>query len=147
MRGLGRLVAGSRGRALMVVGLWLLLAAIVPRLAPTVDEVKQEGGSNTPVPGTDSARARDLLLARFPDQQGIPAIVVVRDPGGLTAADEAEVARISGALTGTRAPQGVDGVVSTATAPQARSTLVSADRTTSMILRAVFADINSRGAA
>ena len=134
MNALGHLVARSRTRALIVVGVWLLLAAIVPRLTPTVDEVKQEGGSNSPVPGTQSAEARDLLLEKFPDQQGVPAIIVLRNPHGLTAADEAEVARISKALSGTHAPQGVDGVLSTATAPQAKAQLVSPDGTTSTIL-------------
>ncbi|GGM48587.1 MMPL family transporter [Dactylosporangium sucinum] len=134
MTTLGRLVARSRTRALVVVGLWLVLAAVVPRLTPTVDEVKQAGGSNSPVPGTQSAEARDLLLAKFPDQEGIPAIIVLRHPGGLTAADEAEVTRIGDALSGPRAPRGVDGVVSTATMPQARDQLRSPDGTTSIML-------------
>lgn len=134
MTTLGHLVARSRTRALIVVGLWILLAGIVPRLAPTVDEVKQEGGANAPIPGTQSAEARDLLLEKFPDQQGVPAIIVVRNPGGLDAADEAEIARISEALAGPDAPTGVTGAVSTATVPQARQSLVSADGTTSMIL-------------
>src|SRR5512139_3010671 len=127
---LGRLVARSRLRALLVVGVWVLLAGIVPQLAPTVDEVKQEGGTNAPVPWSQSAAARDLLLQVFPDQQGVPAIIVLHDPNGLDAAAEAEIARISGALAGPNRPAHVDGVVSTATVPQARATLVSPDGTT-----------------
>ena len=131
---LGKLVARSRVRALLVVGVWVLLAGLVPQLAPTVDEVKQEGGTNAPVPGSQSAAARDLLLQSFPDQQGIPAIIVVHDPDGLDAAAEAEVARITNALSGSERPAHVDGVVSAVTVPQARATLVSPDGTTSMIL-------------
>jgi RND superfamily putative drug exporter len=134
---LGALVARSRLRALFVVGVWVLLAGLVPQLAPTVDEVKQEGGTNAPVPGSQSAAARDLLLESFPDQQGVPAIIVVHDPDGLDATAEAEVARISGALTGPDRPAHVDGVVSTVTVPQARARLVSPDGTTSMILVSV----------
>ena len=87
---LGELVARSRPRALLVVAVWVLLAGIVPQLAPTVDEVKQEGGTNAPVPGSQSAAARDLLVESFPDQQGVPAIIVVYDPDGLDAAAQAE---------------------------------------------------------
>ncbi len=134
---LGSLVARSRLRALLVVGVWVLLAGVVPQLAPTVDEVKQDGGTNSPVPGSQSAAARDLLLQSFPDQQGVPAIIVVHDPAGLGAAAEAEIARISTALTGPDRPEHVDGVVSTATVPQARASLVSPDGTTSMILAAI----------
>ncbi|MBX6749310.1 MAG: MMPL family transporter [Micromonosporaceae bacterium] len=133
----GNLVARSRLRALLVVGVWVLLAGIVPQIAPTLDEVKQDGGTNVPVPGSQSEAARDLLLQSFPDQQGVPAIIVVHDPGGLGAAAEAEVARITSALTGPDRPDHVDGVVSTATLPQARATLVSPDGTTSMILASI----------
>src|SRR5690606_38877249 len=124
---LGRMVAGSRLRALFVVGIWVLLAGVVPQLAPTLDEVKEEGGTNSPVPGTQSAAARDLLLESFPDQQGVPAIIVVHDPAGLDATAEAEIARISSTLSGPDRPPHVDGVVSTATMPQARAVLVSPD--------------------
>jgi RND superfamily putative drug exporter len=131
---LGQVVAGSRLRALLVVVAWVLLAAVLPLLTPGLDEVKRESGANSPVPGTQSAQAREKLLESFPDQRGTPAIIVLRDPEGLSAADEAEVARIGDALTGPGAPTGVDGVVSTATMPRARGQLVSQDGTTSMIL-------------
>ncbi|NLT54189.1 MAG: MMPL family transporter [Actinomycetales bacterium] len=131
---IGALVAGSRRRALLVVVLWLLLAGVVPRLTPTVDEVKDPGGANSPVAGAESGAARDLLLKEFPDQRGVPAIIVLRSPGGLTPADEAEVARIGQALTGPDAPEGVDGVVSVATTPQAKASLVSPDGTTTTII-------------
>jgi putative drug exporter of the RND superfamily len=125
---------GSRRRALLMVGLWVVLAGVVPRLTPSLDEVKQEGGNNSAVPGAESAAARDLLLEKFPDQQGVPAIIVVQHPGGLRPADEAEVARISTTLTGPQAPAEVGGVLSIATAPQARASLVSPDRSTTTIL-------------
>src|SRR5690606_5600782 len=131
---LGRMVAGSRLRALFVVGIWVLLAGVVPQLAPTLDEVKEEGGTNSPVPGTQSAAARDPLLESFPDQQGVPAIIVGHDPAGRDATAEAEIARISSTLSGPDRPPHVDGVVSTATMQQARAVLVSPDGTTSMIL-------------
>ena len=92
---LGTLVAHSRRRSLLVVALWVLLAGIVPMLSPTVDEVKEEGGTNAPVPGSQSAEARDLLLRSFPDQQGVPAIIVVHDPQARDEVIEAEVARMA----------------------------------------------------
>ncbi len=134
MTALGHLVARSRRTALVTVLVWVALAGLVPRLTPTLDEVKRESGTNSPVPGTASARARALLLAEFPDQQGVPAIIVIRDPAGLNAADDTEVARISTALRGSAAPAHLGAVVSTALAPQARRALVSPDGTTTMIL-------------
>lgn len=134
MAGLGRLVAGSRPRALLVVALWIVLAGVLPRLTPSVDEVTEPGSANAPVAGAESAAARDLLLEKFPDQQGIPALIVIRNPNGLQAADDAEVARISQALTGPEAPEGVTTVLSTVTVPQMRDSLVSPDGTTTMIL-------------
>jgi RND superfamily putative drug exporter len=130
---LGSLI-GSRLRALLVVGVWVVLAGVVPALGPTLDETKREGGNNQPVPGAESAAARDLLLEKFPDQQGVPAIIVMRHPGGLRAADEAEVARISEALAGPAAPAEIGGVLSIANAPQARPSLVSPDGSTTTIL-------------
>jgi len=131
---LGQIVARSRRRALLVVGAWVLLAGVIPQLAPTVDEVKHDGGSNAPVPGSQSAAAQELLLSSFPDQQGVPAVIVVHDPNGLDTAAENEVARISTALTGPDRPAHVDAVLSTATTPHARQALVSPDGTTSMIV-------------
>ena len=132
---LGKLVAQSRTRALLVVGIWILLAGLVPRLTPTVDEVKQDNGSNSPPPSAESAEARDLLREKFPDQQGVPAIIVLRNPNGLQPADQAEVKRISDAMTGPTAPAGVAGAVSTATVPPpAAQALLSEDGTTTMIL-------------
>jgi RND superfamily putative drug exporter len=77
------------------------------------------------------------LVESFPDQQGVPAIIVVYDPDGLDAAAQAEIARISGALTGPDRPAHVDAVVSTATVPQAGARLESPDGTTSMILASI----------
>ncbi|MGW0434369.1 MMPL family transporter [Micromonospora sp. NPDC003197] len=132
---MGKLVAQSRTRALLVVGIWILLAALVPRLTPTLDEVKEDSGSNAPPPSAESAEARDLLLEKFPDQDGVPAIIVLRNPNGLQPADEAEVKRISDAMTGPDAPEGVAGAVSITTVPPpAAQALRSEDGTTTTIM-------------
>lgn len=137
MTALSDLVARSRTRALLVVAVWIVLAGLIPRLTPSVAEVTDPGSANAPVAGAESAAARDLLLEKFPDQQGVPALIVVHNPDGLQSADEAEVARISAALTGSDAPEGVGPVISTATMPQARESLVSTDGTTTMIVVAI----------
>ncbi|HEX6969216.1 MAG TPA: MMPL family transporter [Micromonosporaceae bacterium] len=131
---LGKVVARSRSWALLVVALWIVLAGVLPRLTPTVAEVTEPGSANAPVAGAESAAAQDLLREKFPDQQGIPALIVLHNPDGLEAADEAEVTRISQTLTGPEAPTGVDRVISTATVPHLRDSLVSPDGTTTIIL-------------
>ena len=45
MTGLLGLLFGSRRRALLVVGLWVVLAGVVPLLTPTLDKVKQEAAT------------------------------------------------------------------------------------------------------
>jgi RND superfamily putative drug exporter len=74
------------------------------------------------------------MLQSFSDQEGVPAIIVVHDPGGLGASAEAEVERISEALSGPDRPAHVAGVASATTLPQARDRFESLDGTTSMIL-------------
>jgi RND superfamily putative drug exporter len=138
MTALGKLVAQSRLRATFVVVIWILLAGVLPRLTPTVDEVKQEGGANSPVAGSESAAAAELFREHFPDQQGVPAIIVVRNPAGLQDADRAEIARISEALNSPNAPEGVSGAVSIATLPPpAQAGLISADGTTTTIVTSI----------
>ncbi len=105
-----------------------------PRLAPALASVESNATTAGPPPDAESVRAGNLLQAAFPDQRGTPAVIVLRDARGLTAADLAEVRRISDALAGPRKPPAIRGVISLATTPRARGTLLSADGTTTMIL-------------
>ena len=125
--------------AVGLVTAWLLLAAIAPMLAPGTAEVTDNEGPTAAPATAESIRAGRLLARAFPDRTGIPAIVVLRNPGGLTGSDLAEVRRISQRLTGESRPAGVRGVVSVATTPDAAD-LRSADGTTTMIVTGIDLD-------
>lgn len=127
---LARLVVGSRRRAAGTVVGWLLLVGLVPALAPNLADLEENESINDPPAAAESVAARTLLQQVFPDQRGTPAIVVFRNPGGLTTGDLDVVRTVSERLSGPDRPPGVVGVVSVATQPEARATLVSADNTT-----------------
>jgi putative drug exporter of the RND superfamily len=128
------LVTRSRRTALWTVIGWLVVVAALPPLAPTRAEVVDNRGQNDPPAAAESMRAAELARRAFPDQQGLPAVVVLRNPAGLTEADFAEARRISDTLAGPDRPARVLGVVSVATQPQAREALVSPDQTTTTML-------------
>ena len=79
---LGRLGALCARHALVVIGLWVLVAIGV---AATVSAVGAETNNDLSLPGTDSQDAKDLLAERFPPQQnGVNPIVFDVDSGTLT---------------------------------------------------------------
>jgi RND superfamily putative drug exporter len=129
----------SKRIALGIVTGWLLLAAIAPMLAPGTEGVTDDQGPTAAPATAESVRAGQLLARAFPDSAGTPAIVVLRNPGGLTDSDFAEVRRISQRLSGDARPAGVRGVVSVATAPEAAG-LRSEDGTTTMIVSGIDLD-------
>ncbi|GIF43974.1 MMPL family transporter [Actinoplanes xinjiangensis] len=134
----GPAVRGKR-IALGIVTGWLLLAAIAPMPAPGTADVP-DNESPTAAPATaESVRAEQLLARAFPAGAGIPAVVVLHNPGGLTGRDLAEVRRISDQLTGAARPVGVRTVMSIATTPDAAD-LRSADGTTTMIVTGIDLD-------
>jgi putative drug exporter of the RND superfamily len=128
------LVTRSRRTAMWTVVGWLVMVAVLPPLAPTRAEVEDNRGQNDPPAAAESMRAVELSRRAFPDQQGLPAVVVLRNPAGLAGAGQAEVRRISDTLTGPGKPPHVLGVVSLTTQPQARQELISQDGTTTTIL-------------
>ena len=128
-----RLVLGSRRRTIGVVVLWIVLASVIPRLAPSLADVENNDGINDPPAAAESIRARDLVHEAFPDQRGVPAVVVFQHSGGLSEPDFAAVREFTDALNGPAKPDHVRGAVSITTAPQATD-LLSADRSTAVVL-------------
>lgn len=82
---LGRLV-GSPRRALAVLAFWVIAAGVVYAVSPSLGEVIDDDTSQF-LPSESPARSA-LLLAeeKFP-AAGIPGIVLVHRPSGITAAD------------------------------------------------------------
>jgi RND superfamily putative drug exporter len=131
---LARTLSGSRRRALLTVVGLIALTAILSVVAPKTADVEDNKGTLDPPASAESVRAQALLTQAFPDQQGLPAIIVLRDPQGLTDADLGHVQRITEALSGPGRPAGVQGAVSVASNPEAAPQLLSTDRTTTTML-------------
>lgn len=142
---LARTCCGNRRRALLTVIGWVVLAFALAAVAPKAGTVQDNRGALDPPAAAESARAARLLHQAFPDQRGTPAIIVVHHAPALTAADLAEVRRVSAALSGPGRPAHVAGVVSlaagpggadatSATAAARADGLVSADGATTTIL-------------
>jgi RND superfamily putative drug exporter len=60
----------------------------------------------------ESVRAAQIVTAAFPSARGLPAIIVVHNPAGLGAGDEASAKQISDWLVGGSKPAGIAAVVS-----------------------------------
>ncbi len=131
-------VASRRGKWI-ALALWLLVVVVLTLVAPKLAD--HYANNTTQLPGGDPSQvARRLQLAKFPSQEGAPAIVVFSDRGGLTADDQARARQVSDWLRSAARPAGVDGVVSIFTTPGAAGQLVSPDGTTMTMVVAIGAD-------
>ena len=134
--GLAAAVTGRWGRWLTLL-LWIVAAGLLSVVAPPVADYDDAGGFG--IGDQESVRAAQLVTASFPSARGVPAIIVVHNPGGLATADEAAAKQISDWLVGGSAPAGIEAVISPYTVPQARGQLVSADGTTLEIVASLSA--------
>jgi Predicted drug exporters of the RND superfamily len=87
---LGRSCAGHPWRT---IGAWILLAVVIGALAAGAKGYSED----FTIPGTESQRSVDLLRARFPEQAGATAQVVLHAPTG-TLTDPAHAAAITESL-------------------------------------------------
>ena len=82
---LGRLVGGPR-RALAVLAFWVAAAGLVYALSPSLGEVIDDDSSQF-LPSDSPARSALLLAEEKYPAAGIPGIVLLHRPAGVTAAD------------------------------------------------------------
>ncbi|MFF1695735.1 MMPL family transporter [Streptomyces sp. NPDC058257] len=111
--GLGRFVVR---RPWWIILAWVVAAGAVISLAPKLTSSSDEASF---LPDHyESIRAADIQEAEFPKQQNVGAIIVFRrsDGGKLTAADSADVTRISKGLRAKKIPE-VQAVVPGAVSP------------------------------
>jgi RND superfamily putative drug exporter len=138
--GLAAAVTGRWGRWITLL-VWIVAAAVLSVAGPKLANYYDKGGFG--IGDQESVRAAALIQQAFPSAQGIPAIIVVHNPAGLAAADEAAARQISDWLAGGARTAGSTGgavvaaVVSPYTVPAARAQLVSADNTTLEIVAAL----------
>jgi RND superfamily putative drug exporter len=121
---------------LIIIVLWLGAALVYFLNAPTLSEVGVTDESQFLPQDTQSASASRLLDEKFPTT-GAPAssgIIVIYNAQGLTDEDMQEAKAICDWLVSTPAPEEVKSVTSIFDNEALRSTLLSTDQTTMMIL-------------
>lgn len=118
-------VTGKVGRW-VTLALWLLAAGLLSGLAPKLANLYDNNASSA-IGNQESVQAQKLIQQHFPNQRGLPAIIVFSDANGLSDADYAKAQQVSDWLTTGAHPQQLGPVVSIYTVPQARPQLVSAD--------------------
>ena len=87
------IVGSWRGVVLIVVA-WVIIAGAISSVAPSIEEVSTNDDSEFLPNDTESLRARDLDAEKFPASGGTPAILIYRNPSGITDQDLATVAEI-----------------------------------------------------
>lgn len=127
----------SKKRAVGIVVLWLLIVGALTQLTPTLESVEDNESANLPPAASDSMRARDLIRQASPTPGALPAIVVIHGEDDTPQTEiTSAVSRITETLAGPERPAQVpaEGIVSTATVPQATDQLVSPDGSTQLII-------------
>ncbi len=82
---------GSRPRAWLTIGAWVLLVGVLAALAPSLDAVKSVGGNGPPDTAT-SMQAEQRLRAAFPSRDDVLPAVVAIQAGSADAAKQAGIA-------------------------------------------------------
>ena len=110
----------------VTLALWLVAAGLLSGLAPKLANLYDNNASSA-IGNQESVRAQQIIQQHFPNQRGLPAVIVFSDASGLSDADYAKARQVSDWLTTGAHPKQIGPVVSIYTVPQARPQLVSSD--------------------
>ena len=114
---------------------WLVLAGLLLSQLPRLSEVRENEAALFLPADAESTRAYELAQERFPSA-GTPALIVFREPDGLSPPSFAAAAGLAAWLTSPDAPENVIQVRAPSAADPG-SPLVSPDRTTLYVLAAI----------
>lgn len=128
----------------IVIAIWVVLAAVVIPLSPTLADVTDNSSANFLPDGTESTQVQQLVDERFPSST-TPAIVVFRSDDGLSDDERAIADEVGRWAQSEEAPEPIDPdqMVSIFTVPQAAASLVSEDGTTMTMVIGIEGDPNS----
>ncbi|HEX5440213.1 MAG TPA: MMPL family transporter, partial [Ktedonobacterales bacterium] len=118
-------VTGKVGRW-VALAIWLVAAGLLSATAPKLANL-YDNNSSSAIGNQESVQAQKLIQQHFPNQRGLPAIIVFSDKNGLSDADYAKARQVNDWLTTGAHPMQLGPVVSIYTVPQARPQLVSSD--------------------
>ena len=86
-------VASWRGVAAIIVA-WIVLAGVIQTVSPSIEEVSTNEESEFLPNGTESLQALDIAEEKFPTARGAPAVIIYRNPSGITDQDIAKITEI-----------------------------------------------------
>jgi uncharacterized membrane protein YdfJ with MMPL/SSD domain len=127
----------------IVIGIWVIAAVYLFLFAPKMSEVGVTDDSQFLPQNTESSEADRLLKEKFAsvaDETGSNAIILVYNENGLNDDDFSKAQSIHNWLTSDNAPQEIKQVTSVFTDESLRSTLISSDQTSTMIIVGLSVD-------
>ncbi len=86
-------VGSWRGVAILIVA-WIVIAGVIQSVSPSIEEVSTNDQTEFLPNETEALQAIELEREKFPAFEGLPAILIYRNPTGLTDRDIAKVAEI-----------------------------------------------------
>ena len=89
--------ASWRGVAIIIIA-WIVIAGVIQSVSPSIEEVSTNDASEFLPTGTESLDAADLQREKFPAIQGLPAVIIYRNPDGLTDRDMAKITEIDATI-------------------------------------------------
>jgi len=122
--------ASPRGKWIVLL-VWLVAAGLISPLTPTLSDISENDPLSFLPDNAESTRAARLARERYA-VAGTPAIIVFRNPDGLTDADMAAAQQVYDRIAAMQEEpeSNVGAIVSIFNIPQARSELLSPDNTT-----------------
>jgi putative drug exporter of the RND superfamily len=142
LNGIVNRATGRRSRW-WVIGAWVLVALVLLPLQPKLADLASNENEAFLAGSAESTRANDLLDERFALGQEVTAIVAYHRPGGLTEADNQQIAAEAKSLCDSRAIPDLKAVVtaygmacgemSSGLEPETGPALVSADGSTMLV--------------
>ena len=90
-------VGSWRGVVILIVA-WIAIAGVIQSASPSIEEVSTSDQAQFLPNGTEALQAIELEGEKFPAFEGLPAILIYRNPAGITDGDIAKVAEIDAAI-------------------------------------------------
>ena len=131
-----RLAAFTAKYRITIVVVWLGLAVVLFLVAPKLSEVGVTDESQFLPQNTESSEVSKLIKEKFVSTTTAASrgIIVIHDENGLTTAEMKEAKAVHDWLVSSAAPQEIEQVTSIFENDALRSTLISTDQTTMMII-------------
>jgi len=104
-------VGSWRGVAILIVA-WIVIAGVIQSISPSIEEVSTNDQTEFLPNETEALQAIELEGEKFPAFEGLPAILIYRNPAGITDKDVAKVAEIDGLIRADEAHENVALVIS-----------------------------------